>query len=63
MAKVTSPEALALSQRNFELAKKNQHHHHLGPGGYDGKDELFRKIEQDVAASGSFNLQGLPLRS
>ena len=31
MAQKTSPEALELSARNTELAKRNKHHHHLGP--------------------------------
>ena len=30
----TSKEALALSQRNRELAMRNIHKVHLGPGGY-----------------------------
>jgi hypothetical protein len=39
VAEKTSPAALALSARNTELAKRNKHHHHLGPGGYIGKEE------------------------
>ena len=31
VAQKTSPEALELSARNTELAKRNKHHHHLGP--------------------------------
>ena len=34
VAQKTSLEALELSARNTELAKRNKHHHHLGPGGY-----------------------------
>jgi len=54
---------LALSARNTELAKKNKHHHRLGPGGYYGKEEQFRKMEEEAAASGSFSLSGLKIRS
>ena len=39
VAQKTSPEALELSARNIELAKRNKHHHHLGPGGYYAKKE------------------------
>ena len=39
VAKKTSPEALELSAHNTELAKRNKHHHHLGPGGYYAKKE------------------------
>ena len=39
VAQKTSPEALELSARNIELAKRNKHHHHLGPGGYYAKEE------------------------
>ena len=62
MAQKTSPEALALSARNTELAK-NKHHHRLGPGGYYGKEEQFRKMEEEATASGSFDLSGLKVRS
>ena len=31
VAQKTSPEALELSARNTKLAKRNKHHHHLGP--------------------------------
>ena len=63
MAQKTSLEALALSARNTELAKKNKHHHRLGPGGYYGKEEQFRKMEEEAAASRSFNLSRLKVRS
>ena len=39
VAQKTSPEALELSARNTELAKRNKHHHHLGPGGYYAKEK------------------------
>ena len=54
---------MALSARNTELAKKNNHHHRLGPDGYYGKEQQFRKMEEEVAASGSFSLSGLKVRS
>jgi hypothetical protein len=59
VAQKTTPAALALSARNTELAKKNKHHHRLGPGGYIGKEEQFRKMEEEAAASKSFSLSGL----
>ena len=63
VAQKTTPEALALSARNIELVKRNQHHHHLGPGGYYGKEEKFRKMEEEAATSRKLNLKGLKLRS
>jgi hypothetical protein len=63
VAQKTSSEALALNARNTELAKKNKHHHRLGPGGYYGKEEQFRKMEEEATASGSFSLSGLKVRS
>ena len=63
MAQKTTPEALALSARNTELAKRNQHHYHLGLGGYYGKEEKFRKMEEEATTSGSFSLSGLKVRS
>ena len=39
VAQKTSSEALELSARNTELAKRNKHHHHLGPSGYYAKEE------------------------
>ena len=54
---------MALSARNIKLAKKNQHHHRLGPDGYYGKEEQFRKMEEEAIASRSFSLSGLKLRS
>ena len=63
MAQKTTPEALALNARNTELAKRNQHHHHLGPDSYYGKEEKFRKMEEEAAASEKLNLKGLKLRS
>jgi hypothetical protein len=51
VAEKTSLEALALSARNSEQTKKNQHHPHLGPSGYAGKQELFRKMDEEAKAS------------
>jgi hypothetical protein len=59
VAQKTTPATFALSARNTKLAKKNKHHHHLGPGGYIGKEEQFRKMEEEAATSGSFSLSGL----
>jgi hypothetical protein len=63
VAQKTSLEALALSARNTELAKRNQHHHRLGPSGYYVKEEQFRRIEKEATTSGSFNLSRLKVRS
>jgi hypothetical protein len=63
VAQKTSPEALALNARNTELTKKNKHHHRLGPVGYYGKEEQFRKMEEEAATSGSFSLSGLKVHS
>jgi hypothetical protein len=51
VAKKTSEAALALSACNSEQAKKNQHHPHLGPDGYAGKQEVFRKMDAEAEAS------------
>jgi hypothetical protein len=51
MAEKTSPEALALSKRNSEQAKKNKHHPRLGPGGYPAKQAMFRKMDELAEAS------------
>ena len=63
MAQKTTPEALALSAGNTSLVKRNQHHHHLGPDGYYGKEEQFRKMEEEATASGSFDLSGFKVCS
>ena len=39
--------ALELSARNTELAKRNKHHYHLGPGVYYAKEEQFRKMDEE----------------
>jgi hypothetical protein len=49
----TSPIALAKSVQNREHAKKNQHHPRLGPGGYEAKEEQFRKMDAEAEASGN----------
>ena len=63
VAQKTTPEALLLSARNTERANRNQYRQHLGPGDYCDKEEKFRKMEEEAAASGSFNLSGLKVRS
>ena len=63
MAQKTSPEALELSACNTELAKRNKHHHHIGPDGYYAKEEQFRKMDKEAAVSRSFDLSGLKVRS
>jgi hypothetical protein len=47
----TSPAALAKSAQNREQAKKNQHHPRLVPGGYEAKEEQFRKMDAEAEAS------------
>ena len=63
MAQKTSPKALELSVRNTELAKRNKHHHHLGSGGYYAKEEQFRKMDEEVAASGNIDVKNLNVHS
>jgi hypothetical protein len=62
MAEKTSPEALALSARNSQQAKNNQHHPRLGPSGYAGKQELFRKMDEQAEASGNTKVKKLKSR-
>ena len=59
----TSPEALALSASNSERAKMNKHPTHLGPGGYAGKEEVFRKMDEEAEASGKLPVKVLKKRS
>ena len=59
VAQKTSPEALELSARNTELSKRNKHHHHLGPSGYYAKEEQFRKMDEETAASGNIDVKNL----
>ena len=63
MAQKTSPEALELSARNSELAKRNKHQHHLGPGGYYAKKEQFRKMDEEAVAAGNIDVKNLKVRS
>ena len=63
MAQKTSPEALELSVRNAELAKRNKHHHHLGLGGYYVKEEQFRKMDEEAAACGNIDVMNLKVCS
>ena len=63
VAQKTSLEALELSAHNTELAKRNKHHHHLGPGGYYAKEEQFRKMDEAVAAVWNIDVMNLKVRS
>ena len=63
VAQKTSPEALELSARTTELAKRNKHHYHLGPGGYYAKEEQFRKMDEEAAATGNIDVTNLKVRS
>ena len=63
VAQKTSPEALELSARNTELAKRNKPHHHLGPGGYNAKEEQFRKMDEEAIASENIDVKNLKVRS
>jgi hypothetical protein len=63
VAQKNSPEALVLSAHNRELAKRYMHHHHLGPGGYYRKEAKFRKMEEEAAESGAYNLKGVLKRA
>ena len=54
---------MELSARNIELAKRNKYHHHLGFGGYYAKEEQFRKMDEEVAASGNIDVKNLKVRS
>ena len=63
VAQKTSLEALELSARNTELAKRNKHHYHLGLGGYYAKEEQFRKMDEEVVASGNIDMKNLKVRS
>jgi hypothetical protein len=48
----TTEEALALSQKQSELAKSNIHRVHLGPGGYQRKVEKWRREREAAIATG-----------
>ena len=54
---------MELSAYNTKLAKRNKHYHHLGPGGYYGKEEQFRKMDKEAVASGNIDVQNLKVRS
>jgi hypothetical protein len=51
VAEKTSPEALTLSARNREQAKKNKHPPRLGLDGYHAKQGVFRKLDEAAEAS------------
>jgi hypothetical protein len=63
VTKKTSPESLALSEKNSLQAERNIHHSRLGPGGYDGKEETFRKMEEEVVAAGNTKVTKLKSRT
>ena len=63
VAQKTSPEALELSAHNTELAKRNKHHHHLGPSGYYAKEEQFRKMDEEATTAGNIDVMNLKVRS
>ena len=63
VAQKASPEALELSAHNTELAKRNKHHHHLGPSGYYGKEEQFRKMDEEAVAAENIDVTNLKVRS
>jgi hypothetical protein len=62
VAKKTSEASLALSARNTKQAKKNQHYPRLGPGGYAGKQEVFRKMDAEAEAAGNTEVPKLKPR-
>ena len=43
--------------------KRNRHHHHLGPGGYYGKEELFRKMDEEATTARNIDVKKLKVRS
>ena len=63
VAQKTSSEALELNARNTELAKRNKHHHHLGPGDYYAKKEQFRKMDEEATIVGNIDVKNLNVRS
>ena len=48
----TTEQALALSQKQSDLAKSNIHKVHLGPGGYIGKLDPWRCEREAAIAAG-----------
>ena len=63
VAQKTSLEALKLSAHNTKLAKRNKHHHHLGPNGYYDKEEQFGKMDEEAVASRNIDVKNLKVRS
>jgi hypothetical protein len=63
VAQKTTSEAVALSTRNTELAKRNLHPHHLGSGGYYSQEEKFRKMDEEAATSWNVVVKALEVRS
>jgi len=63
VAEKTAPESLALSEKNSLQAKKNIHHPSLGLCGYEGKEEMFRKMEEEAVAAGNTKVMKLKPRT
>jgi precorrin-6x reductase len=60
----TYDKALALSQRNRELAKSNIHKVHLGPGGYQRQlEKWLRQREAAIAVGQPDPFEGLDERA
>jgi hypothetical protein len=59
VAEKTTSKALARSAKNSEQVKKNQHHSRLGPSGYAGKEEQFRKIDAETEDFGNTKVMRL----
>ncbi|XP_066392050.1 uncharacterized protein [Miscanthus floridulus] len=62
VAEKTSEASLSLSACNSEQAKKNQHYPRLGPGGYAGKQKVFRKMDAEAEATGNTEVSKLKPR-
>jgi hypothetical protein len=62
MDEKTSKAAKAISAKNREQAKKNQHHPRLGPGGYEAKEQQFRKMDAEAEVFGNMTVKKLKPR-
>ena len=57
-------DAKAKGEKFYELAKRNELHHHLGMIGYDAKMEKWQQEEREAAEAGQPNpLRGIDVRS
>ena len=64
VVKQSTEEAKAKDEKFFELAKRNELHHHLGMIGYAAKMEKCRQEEREAAEARQPNpLQGIDERS